>query len=434
MRREPIEEGAAMKRNLAVAGNLLAIPATLVAAFVLGAAVDRAKPAAAAQSPSGRVIPNDPYFKYQVSFLNPGGQIAIERTSIKPSPVALDAAAGIDADVTRAWAISTGSRKVVVAVLDDGFFYDHEDLAGNIWTNPGESGPDATGHPKETNGIDDDKNGYVDDVMGWDFAFDDPDPDCYVFDGMRRDRIQPYWHSISALGIIGARGNNGIGVAGVNWDVSMMLLKIGAQGIGRGEKDTARPGRAAKAIRYAADNGARVINWSGFVSDPSPEALAELKSAIAYAGTKNVLLVVGAGNGGLDIDRPDNILTVAMIDFRGGLVSYKAGDRMLGSNYGPVNVDIAAPDETFTTDLTNGRSTYRLGGGTSCAAPLVTGVAALTLSVAPDLSASALKKVLMNTATRLDPLGGKVGCGRMVNAYKALTSVRSVSLGSDHAN
>jgi subtilisin family serine protease len=165
------------------------------------------------QAPSQRVIPNDPFFKYQVSFLNPGGQISIERTSIKASPITLDGAAGIDPDITRAWTISTGSRKVVVAVLDDGFFYNHEDLSGNIWTNPGESGLGASGHPKETNGIDDDGNGYVDDVMGWDFAFDDPDPDCYVFDGMRKDRIQPYWHSIAALGIIGAGGNNGIGVA-----------------------------------------------------------------------------------------------------------------------------------------------------------------------------------------------------------------------------
>jgi subtilisin family serine protease len=384
-----------------------------------------------AQSPSPRIVPNDPFFKYQVSFLNPGGQVKIERTSIKPSPVTLDAAAGIDPDITRAWTISTGSRRVVVAVLDDGFFYCHEDLAGNIWANPGESGPDATGHPKETNGIDDDKNGYVDDVMGWDFAFDDPDPDCYVFDGMRKDRIQPYWHSIAALGIIGARGNNGIGVAGINWDVSMMLLKIGAQGVGRDEKDTARPARAAKAIRYAADNGARVINWSGFVSDPTPEALAELKAAIEYAGQKNVLLVVGAGNSDLDIDRPenstypacfplDNILTVAMIDFKGELVSYTAGDRRLGSNFGARNVDIAALDENFTTDLENGRSTYRLGAGTSCAGPVVAGIAALTLSVRPDLSAVALKKILMDTATRLPGLDGKVVSGGMVNAYKAL--------------
>ncbi len=391
---------------------------------------------ASAPVPIERVVPNDPFFKFQVSFLNPGGRITIERTSIKPSPVTLDARSGIDPDVTRAWTISTGSRRVVVAVLDDGFFYNHEDLAGNIWANPGESGPDATGHAKETNQIDDDGNGYVDDVMGWDYAFDDPDPDCYVFDGKRRDRIQPYWHSISALGIIGARGNNGIGVAGVNWDVSLMLLKIGAQGIGGDEKDTARPGRAAKAIRYAADNGARVINWSGFVSDPAPESLAELRAAIEYAGTKGVLLVVGAGNSGLDVDREenftypacftlDNILTVAMVDFRGDLVRYKAGERQLGSNFGPRNVDIAALDENFTTDVENGRSTYRLGAGTSCSGPVVAGVAALTLSVNPELGALAVKKILMDNATPLPALKGKVACGGMVNAYKSLLAARA---------
>jgi len=389
-----------------------------------------------AQAPAGRIIPNDPYFKHQISFLNPGGSITVERTSVKPSAVKLDAIEGIDSNVTRAWTISTGRRDVVVAVLDDGFFYGHEDLAGNIWANPGESGPDPAGHARETNGLDDDANGYVDDVAGWDFAFDDPDPDCYVFDGMSRDRIQPYWHSISALGIIGARGDNGLGVAGINWEVSLMLLKIGAQGIGRNEKDSLRPGRAAKAIRYAADNGARVVNWSGFVSDPSPEALAELKSAIDYAGRKGVLLVVGAGNSGLDIDRPenatfpacfdlDNILTVAMIDFRGGLVRYRAGERWLGSNFGPRMVDIAAVEESFTTFVENGRSAYRMAGGTSNAGPEVAGIAALTLSVAPGLDAPALKKLLMDTARRLPGLEGKVGCGGMVDAYAALKAAQA---------
>jgi subtilisin family serine protease len=424
-----------MKNNrLIITGIFVFVAAILAAAAGLTAPPPPIP--SSVESPARRVVPNDPFFKYQVSFLNPGGKIQVERTSTKPSAATLDAAAGIDPDITRAWAISTGSRTVVVAILDDGFFYTHEDLAGNIWANPGESGPDPTGHPKETNGVDDDKNGYADDVTGWDFAFDDPDPDCYVFDGMSKDRIQPYWHSISALGIIGARGDNGVGVAGVNWEVSMMLLKIGAQGIGRNEKDTARPGRAAKAIRYAADNGARVINWSGFVSDPAPEALAELKDALEYAGKKNVLLVVGAGNSGLDVDRPenftypacfplDNILTVAMIDFKGELVRYQAGDRWLGSNYGPRNVDIAALDENFTTMVENGRSAYRLAGGTSNAGPVVAGIAALTLSVKPELSAAALKKILMDTAKRLPGLEGKVACGGMVDACQALLAARS---------
>jgi len=403
---------------------------TLVLIPVLAAAV-----ISAGQAPVKNIIPNDPFFKYQVTFLNPGGKIPIERTSIKSSPVILEAKAGIDCGVTKAWTISTGNRNVVVAILDDGFFYNHQDLQGNIWANPGESGPDATGHAKATNRVDDDGNGYVDDVMGWDFAFDDPDPDCYIYDGKRRDRIQPYWHSISAMGIIGARGNNGIGVAGVNWNVSLMLLKMGAQGIGNGEVDTLRPIRTAKAIRYAADNGARIINWSGYVSSPTPEALAELKAALEYAGTKGVLLVVGAGNSGVDVDKTenaifpvcfdlDNILTVAMIDFKGELVRYTAGDRVLGSNFGPKNVDIAAQDETFTTDVENALSTYRLSGGTSSSSPLVAGIAALVLAVNPRLDAVALKKILMDTAAPLPGLSGKIGCGGMVDAYAALLAAK----------
>ena len=234
-----------------------------------------------------KVVPNDPLFKFQFSFNNPGGKLTIPSYSYKPAAKDYEAVKGIDPDLLRAWAVTTGKKDVVVAVLDDGFFYNHEDIRDNIWKNPGESGPDKDGYPKETNGIDDDGNGHVDDVIGWDFAFDDPDPDCYVFDGMDATRIQPYWHSISALGIIGAKGNNGLGVAGINWEVSMMLLKIGAQGV-RGV-DLKRNERAARAIRYATDNGARIMNWSGFVDDLRPEALKQLQAAIDYAETKGVL-------------------------------------------------------------------------------------------------------------------------------------------------
>ena len=109
-----------------------------------------------------------------------------------------------------------------------------------------------------------------------------------------------------------------------------------------------------------------------------------------------------------------------MIDFRGELVSYKAGERVLGSNYGARSVDIAALDENFTTFLQNGRSTYRLAAGTSNSGPVVAGIAALTLAVRPDLSAAALEKILMDNATRLPALAGKVACGGMVNAYSSL--------------
>lgn len=346
-----------------------------------------------------------------------------------------EAAAGIDPDLTHVWAITTGTRGIVVAVLDDGFFYNHEDIRDNIWKNAGETGFDQAGFRKETNGVDDDHNGYADDVIGWDFVFDDPDPDPYVFDGKDARKIQPYWHSISALEIIGARGNNGVGVAGINWDVSLMLLKIGAQGVPDGLIDVARTDRAAKAIRYAADNGARVINWSGFVQDFRPESLALLKAAIDYAGEKGVLLVVGAGNNGKNVDlkenftypmsfENENILTVAEIDFKGELYRYKIDGRVLGSSYGEKNVDIAAIGMNFTTFLKSNRSVYALGGGTSNSTPVVTGVAALVLSIRPELKALELKKILMDSVTPLPSMKGKIKSGGMVNAYQAIQLAR----------
>jgi len=380
-------------------------------------------------------LPNDPLFKYQYSFQNPGGALTIGSYSFKPSAKTYEALKGIDPDITRAWAISTGKKEVVAALLDDGFFYNHEDVRDNVWKNPGESGLDKNGYPKETNGIDDDGNGYVDDVMGWDFAFNDPDPDPYIFDGMDATRIQPYWHSIEAMGIIGAKGNNGKGVAGINWDISLMLLKIGAQGV-RGP-DLNRNDRASRAIRYAADNGARIINWSGFVSDTRPEALALLKSAVNYAEKKGVLLVVGAGNDAKNVDLPENytypscfenenILNVAEIDFKGDLYRYTIDGRTRGSNYGERNVDMAAIGMNYTTFLKDNQSVYALGGGTSDSTPVVAGVAALVLSVRPDITAAELKSILMRSATPLASLKGKVLSGGMVNAYAALSKIAPI--------
>jgi len=204
-------------------------------------------------------IPNDPYFRNQTSFYeeNTFSTDIDSNELFRTSQISLNAPS--------AWSITTGSRSVVVAIIDDGFFYNHEDLVGNIWTNSGEIGYDDQGKNKSINGMDDDGNGYTDDVMEWDFVFEDPDPDHYIFDGMNRNSIQPYWHSIPAMGIIGAKGNNGIGISGINWDVSMMLLKVGAQGIPRGQVDTTKVERTSRAIRYAVDNGAQIINWSGWV-------------------------------------------------------------------------------------------------------------------------------------------------------------------------
>jgi len=154
--------------------------------------------AISAADPS-RITPNDPLFRYQISFDSPGGILRIPTFSFRSSTEEHSTTPGLDHNIVRAWSITTGSKDVVVALLDDGFFYQHEDLKDNIWHNPGETGVDAAGHRKETNGVDDDRDGYVDDVVGWDFAFDDPDPDAYIFAGMDASRIQPYGHGTAAL-------------------------------------------------------------------------------------------------------------------------------------------------------------------------------------------------------------------------------------------
>lgn len=382
--------------------------------------------------PPAGVEPNDPWYGEEVAiYTTADGAVPLrrqsnrqERDTVQVNPAAL-------LDAPGAWAYTTGSARVVVAILDDGFFYRHEDLAGNIWRNPGESGIDEHGIDRAVNGKDDDGNGYVDDVIGWDFAFDDADPDAYGFDGMDRSRVQPYWHSLSALGIIGARGNNGIGVAGINWRVSMMLLRIGAQGTPRRAIDTARAAHAARAIRYAADNGARIINWSGYVSDRRPEALADLRNAVEYAAHKGVLLVTGAGNDRRDLDDDKNCLypqcfdlpnqlLVAELNFTGALLEYKVGDQLRGSNFGKRRVSVGAIAEVFTTGLANGESIYWRQGGTSNAGPVVTGVAALLLSVRPDLSPVELKRILVQSATPITALDGKVSSGGAISAGRAL--------------
>ncbi len=344
-------------------------------------------------------------------------------------------AAGIGLDLPAAWAVTTGSHSVIVAVLDDGFAYTHEDVAENVWRNPGETGLDSAGLPKAANGRDDDGNGYIDDVVGYDFAFDDPDPDPYVFDGMVRNRVQPYWHSISALGIIGARGNNRIGVAGINWEVSVMLLKIGAQGEGRGQGDSMRAIRAVRATRYAIDNGARVINWSGFVRDTSTRRLAMLRDALRYVTERDVLFVVGAGNDGVDIDDDAHCLypqcfsgpatiRVAELDFDGSLVRFRVGDQWRGSNFGKRRVEIAAIGQNFTTMIHHAQSTYSLTAGTSNAGPVVAGVAALMLAANPRLHASELRALLMDTAMPVPALAETIASGGTVNAYRAVAAAR----------
>jgi subtilisin family serine protease len=268
-------------------------------------------------------------------------------------PLAGDAPMGI----ASAWRQTTGSD-VTVAIVDSGIDLNHPDLAPNLWTNAGEV---------PGNGVDDDSNGYVDDVHGFDFIENDGTPQ----DGNG--------HGTHVAGIVGARGGNGIGVAGVAWRVRLMAVRV-LDGQARGTTTD-----VARGIRYAVDNGARIVN----LSLAGPSSTPDLQDAVQYAQVRGVLIVAAAGNDGANLASvptfpaaygEDNVLGVAATRRDGGLSSV--------SDYGP-GADLAAPGEEVLSTAINGGYEWRTG--TSMAAPEVSGALALVASARPDLDASGLR-------------------------------------------
>ncbi len=297
---------------------------------------------------------------------------------------------GVDIDAEDAWGISTGSRNVVVAVIDTGVNYRHPDLRNNMWVNSAE----ANGQP----GVDDDGNGFVDDIHGYDFANKDGDP------------MDDNDHGSHCAGSIGAEGDNGIGVVGVNWKVRIMALKF-LTGSGGGTLED-----ALKSIDYATQMGVDVMSnsWGGGGESQT------LREAIERAEQAGILFVAAAGNAASNNDaQPSypasydvpNVISVAAINDRGDLASF--------SNYGKNSVHIAAPGVDILS--TNKNSSYIKLSGTSMATPHVSGVAALLLASEPSLSYSALKSRLLDTSKPLAQLRGKISHG-VLNAYNALTN------------
>lgn len=295
-----------------------------------------------------------------------------------------------DIDAPEAWDIYTGNDEIV-AVIDSGVDYNHPDLKNNIWKNPGEI-PD--------NNIDDDQNGYVDDVYGYDFANDDPDP----FDDNS--------HGTHCAGIIAASGNDEIGITGVNWNAKIMALKFITQ---TGSGDVSH---AVKALEYALMMGAKISNnsWGG---GGFSDALYE---AIQVAKQQDHLFIAAAGNDyGRNIDydpqypaayQISNIISVSATDHYDDLSSF--------SNIGFTNVDLAAPGSAIYSTIPD--NSYAAYNGTSMAAPHVAGVAALVWSMYPSLSASEVKDGILTAVDPLPSLEGKVLSGGRLNAYGALMS------------
>lgn len=296
-----------------------------------------------------------------------------------------------------AWERSTGSRNILVGVIDTGIDYTHPDLAANYWRNSGETGIDGNGKDKSTNGIDDDGNGYIDDFRGWDFANNDNDP------------MDDHYHGTHCAGTIGASGNNGQGVAGVNWEVSFVGLKfITASGNGTNAG-------AIAAIEYATKIGVDLTSNSWGGGAPSQA----LEAAIREASNAGIFFVAAAGNSTANNDNlPNypsnydipNVIAVAATDQSDRLASF--------SSYGRTSVDLAAPGVgIISTVLTGG---FRALSGTSMATPHVAGAVALMKAVHTEMTMAALKQKLLSSVDPVAALAGKVATGGRLNLEKAL--------------
>ena len=305
-------------------------------------------------------------------------------------------------EMPRAWAIEKGNPDVIVAIVDSGIDYTHQDLAAKIWRNSGEI-PD--------NDVDDDQNGYIDDIQGWDFT-DTPNVaakgDSVVGDN---DPIDESGHGTHVAGIAAAEVDNGLGVAGVAWNCTLMPLRAGASnGAGTNLQDD----DSSAAIVYAADNGARIINMSWGSSRNS----FVIRDAIDYAYARGTLLVAAAGN-----ERTQDIIYPA--GYR-KVIAVAATDqnkqRFYQSNFG-ASIDIGAPGNVILSTQIGDR--YRRLTGTSMATPHVSGVAALILSKRPNLTHEEARQIILTTADSTLESPELVGAGNL-NAAKALMTSGSM--------
>ncbi|MBF0103525.1 MAG: S8 family serine peptidase [Desulfobacterales bacterium] len=302
---------------------------------------------------------------------------------------------GTDIDMLSAWDAKTGDLNMVVAVIDTGVDYNHDDLKANMWRNPGEI---------PGNGIDDDRNGYVDDIYGIDAANNDSDP--YDDQG----------HGTHCAGTIGAVGNNQIGVAGVNWNVKIMALKfLRSDGLG----DTSNAIKCLEYVIKMKQNygiNIKVTNNSWGSGPPFSYALYD---AIKKARDAGILFIAAAGNDAMDNDiNPhypssydlDNIISVASIDRYNSLSFF--------SCFGKWSVDLGAPGSSILSTIPGNQ--YQFYSGTSMATPHVSGAAALIWSQYPSYSWQEIKNLILNNMDYNGNLANKTVTNGVLNVAKAI--------------
>jgi subtilisin family serine protease len=308
---------------------------------------------------------------------------------------------GADINAVAAWDITTGDHSVVIADIDTGLRYTHSDIQANVWVNKGEI---------PNNGIDDDGNGVIDDVYGFNGVSGSGDP----FDDATPG------HGTHTGGTIAAVANNGFPHVGVSWNVQLMACKfLTAQGFG----STAD---AIKCLNYAVRMGAKVSNnsWGGGGGDPIGEQA--LVDAITAAGAAGHLFIAAAGNNGANNDFTffspaslalDNMVVVAAIDRKDLLANF--------SNFGIKTVNVGAPGVEIFSTLNGSDSDYGFLDGTSMATPHVTGVAALVLAAHPKADLAEVKARLINSTVSTPALQGAVSTGGRINAYDAVIGTRT---------
>jgi thermitase len=356
-------------------------PASIVAEYSKLPEVEYAEPnfeinLDASEGPLEPVLPHDPQFENQWA-LNNSGQNGGKK--------------GADISATLAWATTTGTENLVVAVLDTGVDYRHEDLEANMWTRPDGMAPYR-----------DAELGTIDDEHGFNAIDNASDP------------MDDNGHGTHCAGIIGAEGENDLGIAGVNWKVQIMPLKF----MGAGGSGTTKD--AIEAINYVIDRKKAGVNVRIIsASWGSTQRSRTLEAVIRKAYENDILFVAAAGNASTDNDRTPhfpssydvpNVISVAALDRHDQLASF--------SNYGVKSVAIAAPGvDILSTWLGN---EYEEKSGTSMATPVVSGVAALVLAENPRMSVDDLRKKLLASTDPIVALKGKTVTGGRINAAKAL--------------
>lgn len=304
-------------------------------------------------------------------------------------------------DAARAWSVTQGTKDTIIAVIDTGIDVNHEDLKNNLWMNPGESGLDAKGRDKASNGVDDDGNGFIDDVHGWNFV------------SGNNNLEDNHGHGTHIAGIIGAEASNKKGISGVAPNVSLMVIKYFDPKV----PNTDNLKNTIASIRYAVKMGAHIINYSGGGTDYSQDEY----DAVASAAAKGILFVAAAGNERSNSDQHHyypadyglkNIISVTAID--------PTTQVLPSSNYGVLTVDIAAPGQNILSCLPN--NSYGLMTGTSQATAFVSGAAALVMSHKDQYyQATEVKNYILATGDTSSSLLAKTRTSRQLNLFKSLT-------------